>query len=102
VVGAGVGLLVFVVVALVPAALAGGYDGAITEGGLFGSPPGSRVGRASILILGTALGTALVALLFAALGAVSGAALGALIGSKTRSRHGGVRGGDGGAVRGLD
>ena len=64
VIGAGIGLIAFLAVALLPALLYGGYAGVLLAGGIFGM----------------VLGVTAVAALFAVAGAAAGAAVGALVG----------------------
>ncbi len=80
VIGAGVGLVVFLAVALLPALLYGGYAGVLLAGGIFGTPVASTFLVKALIIFGMVFGVSAVAALFAVAGAAAGAAVGALIG----------------------
>lgn len=77
-VGAGVGLAVFLAVALLPALLYGGYAGVLLAGGIFGTPIESNLAVRALIVFGMVLGVTAVASLFAVAGAALGAAVGAL------------------------
>jgi hypothetical protein len=78
IIGAAVGLALFLAIALLPALLYGGYAGVLLAGGIFGTPvqPGFLV--RSLIIFGMVLGAVGVGSLFAVAGAAAGAAVGAL------------------------
>lgn len=77
-VGAGLGLAVFLVAALVPSLVGGAETGFLLAGGIFGSPTASTAGLNTLIVLGMVLGATATGAMFAATGAVAGAALGAL------------------------
>ncbi|HVI94840.1 MAG TPA: hypothetical protein VM753_12595 [Anaeromyxobacter sp.] len=80
VIGAGIGLIAFLAVALLPALLYGGYAGVLLAGGIFGTPVTASFAVKALIIFGMVLGVTAVAALFAVAGAAAGAAVGALIG----------------------
>lgn len=80
-IGAAVGLALFFAVAMLPAALYGGYAGVLVAGGIFGSPLAPTLLARSLIIGGMILGTIGVGALFTIGGAVAGAALGAAVGA---------------------
>lgn len=77
-VGAGIGLVVFLAVGLLPSILYGGYAGVLLASGLFGAPVGATFVVRALIVLGMVLGVTSVAALFAVAGAAAGAAVGAL------------------------
>lgn len=77
-VGAGVGLAVFLAIALLPSMLYGGYAGLLLAGGIFGTPVEATLLPRALIVFGMVLGVVAVGSLFAVLGAVAGAAVGAL------------------------
>ena len=79
-VGAGVGLALFLAVALLPALLYGGYAGVMLAGGIFGTPVSASFAARALIIFGMVLGVTAVGSLFAVAGTAAGAAIGALIG----------------------
>jgi len=83
-IGAGIGLALFLAVALLPAILYGGYAGVLLAGGIVGTPVQPTFLVKGLIIFGMVLGVAGVASLFAVLGAVAGAAVGALTGAAAR------------------
>jgi hypothetical protein len=80
-VGAGVGLVAFLAVALLPAILYGGYAGLLLAGGIVGTPVQPTFLVKGLIVFGMVLGVTGIASLFAVLGAVAGAAVGALTSS---------------------
>lgn len=84
-IGAGVGLALFLAVALLPAILYGGYAGLLLAGGIVGTPvePGFVV--KALVIFGMVLGVVAVGSLFAVVGAAAGAGIGVItsIGART-------------------
>lgn len=80
-VGAGIGLAVFLAVALLPALLYGGYAGVLLAGGIFGTPITASIGAKVLIVFGMILGVTAVGALFAVAGAAAGAAVGALLGA---------------------
>jgi len=77
-IGAAVGLALFLAIALLPALLYGGYAGVLLAGGIFGTPVQPTFLVRSVIIFGMVLGVVGVGSLFAVLGAVVGAAVSAL------------------------
>ena len=77
-IGAGIGLALFLAVALLPAMLYGGYAGVLLAGGIFGTPVEPTLLPRALIVFGMVLGVVAVGSLFAVLGAVAGAAVGAL------------------------
>ena len=77
-VGAGIGLSLFLAVALLPAMLYGGYAGVLLAGGIFGTPVVPTLLPRALIVFGMILGVAGVGSLFAVVGAAAGAAVGAL------------------------
>ncbi len=82
-VGAGVGLALFLAVALLPALLYGGYAGVLLAGGIFGTPVTASFGVRALIVFGMVLGVTAIGSLFAVAGAAIGAAVGAVIGATT-------------------
>jgi len=80
-VGAAIGLALFLAVALLPALLYGGYAGVLLAGGIFGTPVAPTFWVRALIVFGMVLGVTGVASLFAVGGAALGAAVGALIGA---------------------
>ncbi len=77
-IGAAIGLALFLAVALLPAMLYGGYAGVLLAGGLFGTPVEPTLLARALIVFGMVLGVVAVGSLFAVAGAVAGAAVGAL------------------------
>jgi hypothetical protein len=77
-VGAGIGLALFLAIALLPAMLYGGYAGVLLAGGIFGTPVEPTLLARALIVFGMVLGVVAVGSLFAVAGAVAGAAVGAL------------------------
>jgi hypothetical protein len=77
-IGAGVGLVLFVALALLPAMLYGGYAGVLLASGIFGTPLEPTLLVRMFIIGGMILGTVAMASLFAVGGAAIGGAIGAL------------------------
>jgi hypothetical protein len=84
-VGAGVGLALFLAVALLPALLYGGYAGLLLAGGIFGTPIEPTFLPRALIVFGMAMGALAVGSLFAVLGAVAGAAVSALTSLTSRA-----------------
>ena len=80
-VGAGVGLVTFLAVALLPSILYGGYAGLLLAGGIVGTPVQATMLVRALIVFGMVLGVTGIASLFAVMGAVAGAAVGALTGA---------------------
>ncbi len=85
-IGAGIGLAVFLAVALLPAMLYGGYAGVLLAGGIFGTPVTASLGVRALIVFGMVLGVTAVGSLFAVAGAAAGAAVGAMIRSTTPAK----------------
>jgi len=83
-VGAGLGLVAFLAIALLPAILYGGYAGLLLAGGIVGTPVQPTFLVKGLIVFGMVMGVAGVGALFAVLGAVAGAAVGALTGTNVR------------------
>ncbi|BDG03894.1 hypothetical protein [Anaeromyxobacter oryzae] len=79
-IGAGVGLTLFLALALLPALLYGGYAGVLLAGGIFGTPVTASIAVRVLIVFGMVLGVTAVGSLFAVGGAAAGAAVGALLG----------------------
>ncbi len=77
-IGAGIGLALFLAIALLPAMLYGGYAGVLLAGGIFGTPVQPTLLARALIVFGMVLGVAGVGSLFAVVGAACGAAVGAL------------------------
>jgi hypothetical protein len=77
-IGAGIGLALFLAVALLPAMLYGGYAGVLLAGGIFGTPLQATFLVRALIVFGIVLGVAGVGSLFAVMGAAAGAGVGAL------------------------
>jgi hypothetical protein len=78
VVGASIGLLVFLAVALLPSLLYGGVAGVQLASGIFGVPDAPTLAVNAFIVLGIVAAVTAVASLFAAIGAVAGASVDAL------------------------
>ncbi len=77
-VGAGIGLALFLAIALLPALLYGGYAGLLLAGGIFGTPVEPTLLPRALIVFGMVMGVLAVGSLFAVVGAVAGTAVGAL------------------------
>ena len=77
-VGAGIGLALFLALGLLPSVLYGGYAGVLLAGGIFGTPVEATALVRVFIIGGMVIGVAACASLFAALGAAAGAGVAAL------------------------
>jgi hypothetical protein len=83
-VGAGLGLALFLAIGLLPSVLYGGYAGVLLAGGIFGTPvEGTFLARA-LIGAGMLLAVALSGGLFAAVGAAAGSAVSALTRSASK------------------
>lgn len=83
-VGAGIGLALFLAIALLPALLYGGYAGLLLAGGIFGTPVQATFLPRALIVFGMVFGALAVGSLFAVAGAVAGTAIGALASLTTR------------------
>jgi hypothetical protein len=79
-IGAGVGLALFLAIALLPALLYGGYAGVLLASGIFGVPVKATLAVRALIVFGMVLGVTSVASLFAVAGAAAGAAVSILVG----------------------
>lgn len=73
-IGAGVGLALFLAFALLPALLYGGYAGVLLASGIFGAPVQATLLVRGLIVFGMVLGVTAVASLFVVGGAAAGAA----------------------------
>ncbi len=80
IIGAAVGLALFLAIALLPALLYGGYAGVMLAGGIFGTPVQPTFAVRALIVFGMVMGVTGVGALFAVGGAAAGAAVGALSG----------------------
>ena len=80
-IGAAVGLALFVAVALLPAILYGGYAGVLLAGGIFGTPVSATFLVRALIVFGMVLGVVGIGSLFAVSGAAFGAAASVLAGA---------------------
>lgn len=85
-IGAGVGLALFLAIALLPALLYGGYAGVLLAGGIFGTPVHATFAVRALIVFGMVLGVTSVAALFAVAGAAVGAAVSVLVGPAKAAR----------------
>lgn len=85
-IGAGIGLAVFLAIGLLPAVLYGGYAGVLLAGGILGTPLHATWLVRGFVVLGMVLGTASVASLFTVLGATIGTGIGVVLGKTTAAR----------------
>ncbi len=81
-VGAGLGLALFLAVGLLPSLLYGGYAGVLLAGGIAGAPVQATLLTRALSVFGMALGVVGVGGLFAVGGAVAGAAVSVLVGAR--------------------
>jgi hypothetical protein len=79
-IGAAVGLIAFLGLALLPALLYGGYAGVLLATGITGSPVEPTLLVRALILFGMVFGVTAVGFLFAVSGAAIGAAIGALAG----------------------
>jgi hypothetical protein len=77
-IGAGIGLALFLAVALLPSLLYGGYAGLLLASGIVGTPVEPTLVTRGLIVFGMVLGVTAVGSLFAVLGAAAGAAVGAI------------------------
>ncbi len=85
-VGAGIGLALFLAVALLPSLLYGGYAGVLLAGGIFGTPVKATLAVRALIVFGMVLGVTSVASLFAVAGAAAGAAIATLVSPRPSAR----------------
>ena len=79
-IGAGVGLAVFLAIGLLPSLLYGGYAGVLLAGGFVGTPVQPTLFVRALIVFGMTLGVVGVGSLFAVGGAAIGAAVSVLSG----------------------
>ncbi len=84
-VGAGIGLALFLAIALLPAMLYGGYAGLLLAGGILGTPVEPTLLARMLIVFGMVMGVVGVGSLFAVMGAAAGAAVGALTAVSVRA-----------------
>ncbi|MEK6706206.1 MAG: hypothetical protein AABZ06_10490 [Bdellovibrionota bacterium] len=77
--GAGLGFVVFLAVALLPTLVYGGYAGLLLAGGIFGTPVEQTILSRGLIVFGMSLGVTAVAFLFTIAGAASGALVGTIV-----------------------
>lgn len=77
-IGSGIGLALFLAVALLPAILYGGYAGVMLASGIFGTPIAPTLAVRALIVFGMVMGVAGVGSLFTVVGACIGSALEAL------------------------
>ncbi len=90
-IGAGVGLAVFLAVALLPALLYGGYAGVLLATGIVGAPVKATLLVRGLIVFGMVLGVTAVASLFAVAGAAAGAVVSLLVTRASGAREGSPR-----------
>ena len=84
IIGAAVGLALFLAIGLLPALLYGGYAGVLLAGAITGTPVQSTFLVRALIVFGMVLGATGVGALFTVGGAVVGAAIAALTGVPSR------------------
>lgn len=90
-IGAGVGLALFLAIALLPALLYGGYAGVLLASGIFGAPVKATLAVRAIIVFTMVLGVTSVASLFTVAGAAAGAAVSVLVGPAKAATPVGVK-----------
>lgn len=90
-IGAAVGLALFLAVALLPSLVYGGYAGVLLAGGIVGLPVEATLLVRALIVSGMALGVVGVGALFAAGGAAAGAAASVLAGAAGEPEAGTAR-----------
>ncbi|HTP50827.1 MAG TPA: hypothetical protein VMK42_09025 [Anaeromyxobacteraceae bacterium] len=86
IIGAAIGLALFLAIGLLPALMYGGYAGVLLAGGIFGTPIRATFLVRALIIFGMVLGVTGVGALFAVGGAVAGAAVSALVGAPAKKQ----------------
>jgi hypothetical protein len=89
-IGAGVGLVLFLAVALLPSLLYGGYAGVLLASGIVGAPVKATLLVRGLIVFGMVLGVTAVASLFVVAGAAAGAAVSLLVTRATEAAPGGA------------
>jgi hypothetical protein len=85
-IGAAVGLALFLAIGLLPSLVYGGYAGVLLAGGIFGTPVQATFLVRALVVFGMVMGAVGVGSLFAVSGAAFGAAAGALAGAATPAK----------------
>jgi hypothetical protein len=85
-IGAAVGLALFLAIGLLPSLVYGGYAGVLLAGGIFGTPIQATFLVRALVVFGMVLGAVGVGSLFAVSGAAFGAAVGALASAATPAK----------------
>ncbi len=80
-IGAAIGLALFLAVALLPALLYGGYAGVLLASGILGAPVKATLLVRFLIVFGRVLAVTSVGALFAVGGAAAGAAVSVLVGT---------------------
>ncbi len=83
-VGAAVGLALFLALGLLPSLLYGGYAGVMLAGAITGTPVSASFAVRALIVFGMVMGVTGVGALFTVGGAVVGAAVGVLTGVPAR------------------
>jgi len=93
IIGAAVGLALFLALGLLPALLYGGYAGVLLAGGITGTPVSATFAVRALIVFGMVLGATGVGALFTVGGAVIGAAIATLTGvpAKKEAVKGGAK-----------
>jgi hypothetical protein len=78
-IGTGVGLALFLALALLPSMLYGGYAGVMLAGGIFGTPVQPTFLVRALVVFGMVMGVTATASLFAVMGAVVSSAVGVVV-----------------------
>jgi hypothetical protein len=86
IIGAAVGLAIFLPFALLPSMLYGGYAGVLLAGLVQGTPIAAGVVSRVLIVFGMVFGVTTVAAVFALAGAAAGAAVGALVRASTPAK----------------
>jgi len=87
IIGAGLGLTLFLAVGLLPAILYGGYAGLMLASGITGTPVQPSPLVKGLIVFGMVFGVTGIASLFAVTGAVVGSAVGTLTAPSRRWLH---------------
>jgi hypothetical protein len=77
-VGAGVGVVLFLAIALLPSLVYGGVASVQLASGVFGASGAPTIGTSAFIVLGMVIAVTAAGSLFTAMGAVAGASLAAL------------------------
>ena len=85
-IGAAVGLAIFLPFALLPSMLYGGYAGVLLAGLVQGTPIAAGLVSRALIVVGMVVGVTTVAAVFALGGAAAGAAVGTLVRTTTPAK----------------